>query len=90
MEIVLEDILKEHNWTMHNYDDIMQKVNKKVTGSIFFVYFQNNFRYSYQHGSEPLHWSVTCWYNFEYFLLYWSKSVLWIRTGFITDPDPAF
>ncbi len=28
MEIVLEDILKEHNWTMHNYDDIMQKVRE--------------------------------------------------------------
>jgi hypothetical protein len=40
MEIVLEDILKEHNWTMHNYDDIMQKVNKTVvTGAIFIVDF---------------------------------------------------
>lgn len=28
MEIVLEDILKEHNWTMHNYDDIMEKVRE--------------------------------------------------------------
>ncbi len=38
MEIVLEDILKEHNWTMHNYDDIMQKVNKTVViGAIFAV-----------------------------------------------------
>ncbi len=40
MEIVLEDILKEHYWTMHNYDDIMQKVNKTaVTGAIFGVDF---------------------------------------------------
>jgi hypothetical protein len=37
MEIVLEDILKEHNWTMHNYDDIMQKVNKTETGPNFVV-----------------------------------------------------
>lgn len=28
MEIVLEDILKEHNWTMHTYDDIMEKVRE--------------------------------------------------------------
>jgi hypothetical protein len=31
MEIVLEDILKEHNWTMHNYDDIMEKVGTVPT-----------------------------------------------------------
>ena len=30
MEIVLEDILKEHNWTMHNYDDIMEKVKRNI------------------------------------------------------------
>ncbi len=37
MEIVLEDILKEHNWTMHNYDDIMEKVGTYSNIEIFFL-----------------------------------------------------
>jgi len=28
LEIVLEDIMKEHNWTMPNYDDVMEKVRE--------------------------------------------------------------